>query len=166
MRRRCLVAFFTAVVGIIGAVPLSDGPAGTWKVRTLFGGGAGRVSILKLQVDGEKLTGVMLDSQGPVATIENASYADGRVSFEVPRIVNGQKFTARYSGMLANDTIKGTSQSQRRGSLQTLNWEATRTTPEEVSRDISVPPVAADIDLSDENYTVWRDHILPDPSEL
>ncbi len=28
------------------------------------------------------------------------------------------------------------------------------------------PPVAADIDLDEENYTRWRDHILPETSEL
>jgi hypothetical protein len=47
-----------------------------------------------------------------------------------------------------------------------VNWEATRTTPQEISQTVGVPPVAADIDLSDENYAVWRDHILPDPNEL
>ncbi len=28
------------------------------------------------------------------------------------------------------------------------------------------PPVAADIDLDEENYKSWRDHILPETSEL
>jgi hypothetical protein len=168
MGRCCLVGIMLAVVGMFGTAPPSDGPAGTWKVRISFGegGGGGRVSILKLHLEGNKLSGVMLDTQGPVTAIENVSYLDGRISFEVPRVVNGQRFTTLYSGTLANDTIKGTTQSQRRGSSRTLNWEATRTTPQEISPDVGLPPVAADIDLTDVNYTVWRDHILPDPSEL
>jgi hypothetical protein len=155
-----------AVVGTFGTAPPTDGPTGTWKVRISFDGAGARVSILKLQMEGDKLAGVMLDNQGSVTAIENASYMDGRVSFEVPRVLNGQRSTTQYSGTLANDTIKGTTQSQRRGSSRALNWEATRTTPQEIAQDVEVPPVAADIDLSDENYTVWRDHILPDPSDL
>ena len=166
MKRCTLVGVMLAVVGTLGTAEAADGPTGTWKVRMSFGGRGGRVSILKLQMEGDKLTGVMLNNQGSRTTIENTSYEDGQVSFEVPRKWNGQRFTSQYTGTLAEDTIKGTTQFQRRGTSRTLNWEATRTTPEEVSRDVELPPVAADIDLNDENYEVWRDHIRPDSSEL
>jgi hypothetical protein len=36
---------------------------------------------------------------------------------------------------------------------------------EPVSRKIEPPPVAADIELDEGNYTTWRDHILPNPGE-
>src|SRR6185503_3971854 len=167
MRRRYLIATLFATVGLFGASP-TEGPVGTWKVRVTFGEGeaGGRVSILRLRMEGNNLSGVMLDQQGPGTAIENARYVDGRVSFDVPRMVNGQRFTAQYSGTLVDDTIQGTMQSQRRGNSRTVKWEAIRTTPEENSRDVGVPPVAADLDLNDGNYAVWRDHILPDPSEL
>jgi hypothetical protein len=29
-----------------------------------------------------------------------------------------------------------------------------------------VPPIEADIELTDKNYEIWRDHILPDLSEM
>jgi hypothetical protein len=115
-------------------------------------------------MDGSSLSGAIIDQQGPSSPIENASYVEGRVSFDVTRVLNGQKFTTQYSGTLAGDTIQGTMQSERRGGPQ--RWVATRTTPEEVAREVGTPPVAADIDLRDENYTIWRDHILPDPGEL
>jgi hypothetical protein len=171
MRRFPFLAFMLAAVGSLGAVTPStahsaDGPAGTWKVRMSFGGRGGSVSILKLQMNGDNLTGVMLDNQGSQNSIENAAYKDGTVSFVVTREWSGQRFTTPYTGTLAGDTIKGTTQFERRGSSRTLNWEATRTTPEEISLDVEVPPVAADIDLSDVNYEVWREHILPEPSEL
>jgi hypothetical protein len=31
---------------------------------------------------------------------------------------------------------------------------------------LPVPPVEADIELREENYEIWRDHILPDLSEM
>src|SRR5262245_21152347 len=140
MRRCCLVAMMFSLVGLFGTAAAADGPAGTWKVRISFGegGAGGRVSILKLQVEGNKLSGVMVDSQGPVTAIENASCMDGQISFEVPRVVNDQRFMTQYSGTLADDMIKGTTQSQRRGSSRTLNWEATRTTREEVAKEVGV----------------------------
>ncbi len=171
MRRRTLVAIVLAVVGnfgsaLLGSADAAEGPAGTWKVRMSFGGRRGRVSILKLQLEGDKLTGVMLNNQGSKSAIENASYQDGKIFFEITREWNGQTITTPYTGTMVADTIKGTTQYQRRGTLRTLNWEAARTTPEELARDIDLPPVAADIDLNDENYEVWRDHILPVSSEL
>jgi hypothetical protein len=117
-------------------------------------------------MEGNNLSGVMLDQQGSVTAIENASYQDGRLTFQVPRIFNGQRFTMQYTGTVADDAMKGTMESQRRGGPRTLRWEATRTTQQELAQDVVVPPVAADIELNDDNYTVWRDHILPDPSEL
>jgi hypothetical protein len=31
---------------------------------------------------------------------------------------------------------------------------------------LALPPVAADIELNEQNYQSWRDHILPDLSEM
>jgi hypothetical protein len=166
MKQLYTVAITLAVVCAMGAATLAEELTGTWKVRLSFGGAGGRVSILKLHMDGDKLTGEMLDQQGAVTRIENASYKDGKIAFEVSRVANGQRATTQYTGMLAGDTINGTTKSDRRGGPRTVNWEATRTTPQEISQTVGVPPVAADIDLSDENYAVWRDHILPDPNEL
>lgn len=171
MRRCTFAAVILVVVGMLGtAMPATgqaaDTLAGTWKVRMSFGGRGGRVSILRLQLAGDKWTGVMLRSQGSRVAIENVSYKDGQVSFEVPREWNGQRFTTRYVGTFAEDTIKGTTEYQRRGRSQTLNWEATRTTEEEIARDVEIPPVPADIDLNEENYRIWREHILPEPSEM
>jgi hypothetical protein len=166
MKQFHLIAIVLAVVGPIGAASASDELTGAWKVRVSFGGagGGGRVSILRLRMDGDKLVGVMIDQQGPATTLENVSYTDRKLSFELARVSNGQKSTTKYSGTFANGSIEGTMQSERRGSSRTLRWEATRTTSAEISETIGAPPVAADIELSDENYSVWRDHILPDPS--
>jgi hypothetical protein len=151
---------------MLAALDAAEGPEGTWKVRMSFGGRAGRISILQLRMEGDHLTGSLLDYQGPRTAIQNTSYKDGMIYFEVASAWNRQQFTNRYTGTLTGDTMKGTAESQRRGRSMTVDWEATRTTSEEISRDIELPPVAADIGLNEENYVVWRDHILPDPTEM
>lgn len=166
MRRRTRLAIVLAVIATLETQLAADEPTGTWKVQMSFGGREGRISILKLQTEGDQLTGVMLDSQGSSTPIERPSYKDGRISFEIPRERNGQRFSTQYTGTLAEDAIKGTIRFQRRGNLRTLTWEARRTTSEANSPNVEVPPVAADIDLNSENYEVWRDHILPDSSEM
>jgi hypothetical protein len=158
------------VAGLLcAAVPVSlraDGPEGTWKLRMTSGGRPGRLSILKLQMEDEQLTGILLDYQGSESAIENVKYEDGMLSFEVPSVWRGQAFKSSYVGTLAEDTITGTALGDRRGRTTKVEWVATRTSQEEVSRIIELPPVAADIGLNEGNYSVWRDHILPSASEM
>ena len=167
MRRHTLGAIVLAVLTVSGtSLPAmamaADGPTGMWKVTS----GRGRVSILRLHMDGGKLTGELLDHQGPRSDIQNASYENGCVSFEVSQVRRGETYTARYSGTLDGDTIKGTTESGRPGRSSSWDWQATRTTPQPVAEEISAPPVAADIDLTEDNYELWRDHILPESSEM
>jgi hypothetical protein len=158
------------VPGLLCAVvPISlraEGPEGTWKLRMSFGERAGRFSILKLRMEDEQLRGVLVDDQGSETPIKNVTYEDGKLSFEVQSVRRGQTFNRRYVGMLAENTITGTVQGERRGRTTAVEWVATRTSFEEESREIEPPPVAADVGLNEENYTSWRDHILPNPSEM
>jgi hypothetical protein len=131
-----------------------------------FGGRDGRFSILKLRTQDEQLTGELVDYQGAETAIKNVAYEEGNLSFDVQSVWRGQTFISRYVGTLAEDTITGTTRGERRGRTTSVDWVATRTSLEEVSREIESPPVAADIGLNEENYTVWRDHILPNPSEM
>ena len=142
---------------LCAAVPISslraEGPEGTWKLRMSSGGRGGRFSILKLRMEDEQLKGVLVDYQGAETPIKNVTYEDGKLSFEVLSTRRGQTLTSRYVGALAEDTIAGTALGERRGRTTTVDWVATRTSSEEVSREIELPPVAADIELNDENYT-------------
>jgi hypothetical protein len=158
------------VAGLLcAAVPITlraEGPEGTWKLRMSFGGRDGRFSILKLRMEDQQLQGELVDYQGAETPVENVTYEDGKLSFEVPSVWRGQTFNSRYVGTLAEGTITGTALRERRGRTTTVDWIATRTSTEEVSREIEPCPVAADIELNEENYTTWRDHILPNPSEM
>ena len=126
----------------------------------------GRLSILKLRMEDEQLKGVLVDYQGAETPIKNVTCDDGKLSFEILSMRRGQPFTSRYVGTLADDTIAGTALGERRGRTTTVDWIATRTSSEEVYPEIEPPSVAADVGLNEENYTTWRDHILPNPSEM
>jgi hypothetical protein len=48
------------------------------------------------------------------------------VTFSVTREFNGNSFTAKYSGKLDGDTIKGKVDTERNGETRSRDWEAKR----------------------------------------
>jgi len=127
MKRAISVALVVAFVGLAGIARGADkaDPTGTWKWSVTFNNQT-RERTLKLKLDGEKLTGTMLGRNNTETAIEDASFKDGTVAFTVTRERNGQKFTTKYNGKLDGDTIKGKSESERNGQLQSRDWEAKR----------------------------------------
>lgn len=103
----------------------SKDPTGTWKWTVTFNNQT-RESTLKLKLEGDKLTGAMLGRDNQETPIEDAKYKDGEVSFSVTRERNGQKFTAKYSGKVSGDTIKGKMEFERDGQTRSRDWEAKR----------------------------------------
>jgi serine/threonine protein kinase len=99
-------------------------PTGTWKWSMPFGGQA-RDSILKLRLEGGRLTGSVMWRDGQEHPLENVSYRDGEVSFKVTRERKGQKFTMAYHGTVTEDTIKGKMELDF-GGERTRDWEARR----------------------------------------
>ncbi len=168
MTRRTLLAMFLLFFGIGVGIAWPDSIEGTWKLRLSLDTGGARTFILKLQMDGDQLTGSVLRDPWSETAIENTSYQDGELTFETVRERNDRESRSQYRGRFAADadTIEGTTELSWRGRTRTLNWVATRTTSEEVSQDLEVPPVAADVPLTVENYDVWREHILPTATEL
>lgn len=108
-------------------------PTGTWS-WTMPGrnGGPDRTNTLKLKVEGEKLSGTLATPgrQGQMneTTIQEGSFKTNEVAFTITREFNGNKLVIKYEGKLAGDSIKGKSESERDGSTQTRDWEATRQT--------------------------------------
>ena len=105
-------------------------PTGTY-VWTQPGrnGGPDRTNTLSLKLDGEKLTG-KVESPGrgggdPISTeIKDAKINGSDISFSVTREFNGNSFTTKYSGKLADGAIKGKAESERNGETQSRDWEA------------------------------------------
>lgn len=115
-----------AVCGLAGLAVAADGPTGTWK-WSFTRGDQTREVTLKLKLEGDKLTGSMPGRNNTETQIENGSFKDGTVSFEVTREFNGQKRTTKYSGKLDGDTIKGETEfTGRDGQAQKRPWEAKR----------------------------------------
>jgi hypothetical protein len=104
-------------------------PTGTY-IWTMAGrnGGSDRTNTLVLKLDGDKLTG-KLTSPGRGGQTNSTEIADGKVtgtdvSFSVVRSYNDNTFTNKYSGTLADASIKGKIEFQRDGETQSRDWEA------------------------------------------
>ena len=104
-------------------------PTGTY-VWTMPGrnGGPDRTNTLVLKLDGDKLTG-KLAAPGRGGKTNSSDIVDGKVagadiSFSVVRSYNDNTFTNKYSGTLADASIKGKIEFQRDGETQSHDWEA------------------------------------------
>ncbi len=105
-------------------------PTGTY-IWTQAGrnGGPDRTNTLVLKVEGDKLTGsVTAPGRGGAAATPSA-ISDGKVtgsdvSFSVVRDVNGNSMTIKYSGTVADGSIKGKIEMDRNGTPTSRDWEA------------------------------------------
>jgi hypothetical protein len=124
----------------------------TWSMPTGGRGGQGggnanatpRKSTLKLKAEGETLTGTLSqpgfarrgeDGAAPAAApapvetkISDGKIKGDEISFSVTREVGGNSRTAKYSGKIDGDTIKGKMESPGRqgGDPVSRDWEAKR----------------------------------------
>jgi hypothetical protein len=105
-------------------------PTGTY-VWTQAGrnGGPDRTNTLTLKLDAGKLTGsIMAPGRGGAAAaatpISDGMLMGTNVMFNVVRDVNGNSMTNKYSGGLADGTIKGKIDTDRNGQVNSRDWEA------------------------------------------
>ncbi len=103
-------------------------PPGTWKWTFETQSGQTIESSLKLKLEGDQLSGTFIGRGGTETAIQDAKFKQGEISFTVVRERNGQKMTAKYSGKIAGDTIKGKIETERDGETRTRDWEAKRET--------------------------------------
>ncbi|HEX7897291.1 MAG TPA: hypothetical protein VF950_06000 [Planctomycetota bacterium] len=82
-------------------------PDGTWKWTTERNGQKTE-STLKLKLEGDKLTGTVSGRNNTESPIEEASFKDGEVKFQVTRERDGQKTVSKYAGKISGDTLTGT----------------------------------------------------------
>ena len=121
--------FALGLVAQIQAQDKKTDPTGTWTWTTPGrNGGPDRKMSLKLKLEDDKLTGVLV-SPGRQGTstetkIEDGKVTDDTVSFTVSREFNGNKMTFKYKGKVTGDTIKGKVESERGD----RDWEAKKET--------------------------------------
>ena len=77
----------------------------TWTYKTRDGQDA--TARLKLKRDGEKVTGTYIARAGQEDPVENGKLKGDDLTFDVNRVVNGQKMKFEYKGKVAGDTITG-----------------------------------------------------------
>jgi hypothetical protein len=112
MRQWVAAAVVAVCVGTIGPAPADDkgGLTGTWEWIVHRDGKAG-VATVELKLEGDRITGVMHGRNGKDMKVENGTFKDGQVSFEVPAVnPDGAKMVHRYNGKLTGDTITGTAE--------------------------------------------------------
>jgi hypothetical protein len=156
----CLAMPFPAL-----AVEMSEF-AGVWRVKTTFGTRT-NVTMLRLNVDSGALSGVLLRRPGQETVLQDVRLDAGNITFATSSSRrNGRTFVTRYSGSLTGAKIEGKIEFRRGSETREWNWTAERSDEAALVVEESSPPVQADIELTEENYAVWRDHILPDQTEL
>ena len=77
----------------------------TWTYKTREGKDA--TAKLKLKQEGEKVTGTYIARAGQEDPVENGKLQGDEITFDVNRVVNGQKMKFTYKGKVAGDTITG-----------------------------------------------------------
>ena len=123
IRALALASVFVGSLVLASAVQAED-PTGTWKWSTTFNNQT-RESTLKLKLEDGKLTGAMVGRGDQETPIEDGKFEDGKVSFSITRTRGERKFTAKYSGTVTGDTIKGTIEMPGRdGQTRSREWEA------------------------------------------
>ena len=101
-------------------------PSGTWKWERTFND-ITRTSVLRLKMDGDKVTGTYKGRRDEVK-ITDAKMDGDMLSFQYKRETGDFRFTAKYLGKVSEDTIKGTIEfSSDRGDRE-FDWEAKRST--------------------------------------
>jgi len=108
-------------------------PSGTWMWSVpARNGGPERTNTLTLKAEGDKLTGKLTtpgrDGQLRESTVDAGKVSGAEVSFSITRQFNGNSMTAKYSGKVEGDSIKGKMEFERDGETQSRDWVATRQT--------------------------------------
>jgi len=132
-----LIKVTACVILALGAVAQAQDkkadPTGTWTwSQPGRSGGPERKSTLKLKLEGDKVTGTLSapgrGGQGSDVAISDGKLKGDEISFAVTREVQGNKLTAKYSGKISGDSIKGKIETERNGQTQSRDWEAKRET--------------------------------------
>jgi hypothetical protein len=124
--RGSLVVAFALFAGNLVAQDKPADASGKWKWSFARPDGQTVESVLTAKQDGKKLTGASVLSTGEKHEIANGKVEGNTVSFEITRERQGQKVTAKYSGKLEGDSIKGKIESPAGGETRSFDWEAKR----------------------------------------
>ena len=121
LKAACAGVALAVVLATTAMAAQEANPTGTWKWSTERNGQKIE-SVLKLKLEGDKLSGTISGRDGKDSAVEEPTFKDGEVKFQVTRDRNGEKIVIKYSGKVSGDTITGTSGAGDR----TREWKAER----------------------------------------
>ena len=123
---RPLAAALVAVCCLAATAQAAADPNGTWKWKFTTQGGQEFELSLTLKADGDKLTGAVTLPMGQSVDIKDGSFKNDEVKFQTVFERDGNSFITKYKGKVEGDTIKGTTERERDGQVNTRDWNATR----------------------------------------
>lgn len=115
-----------ALLALTSGLAQAADASGTWKWSFTTQNGDTITSTAKLKQEGNKLTGTYVGRGGTETQIEEGAIKDDQVSFKITRERDGQKFTLKYRGKLAGNSIVGKMDFERDGETTSRDWEAKR----------------------------------------
>jgi hypothetical protein len=101
-------------------------PTGTWQLSVTRPGRPATEPVLKLNNAGDKLVGVLSDSEGRTTPVKDAQLKEGELSFRTTISRDGQGFTFLYKGKLTADAIKGQVSANVLGRQLSFDFEGKR----------------------------------------
>ena len=120
--RRLLVAALVVVCTSLVARGADNDPTGTWTWTTPQG-----QNKIRLKLEGDKVTGAMIRKNGEELKVENGTFKDGDIAFDVPaKTPSGQPMLHKYQGKLTGDAIKGKVRIEFPDHAVAGDWGATR----------------------------------------
>jgi hypothetical protein len=129
MKQLMVTMVILAFTGIAETAQAADNdPTGNWKWQTPRPAPrkANPNLLLKLKVEGEKLTGSMVFGDKAEFPIEDGTFKDNAITFAVFPVFNGMKLSRKYTGTVSGDVIKGKVEFNRDGQFESHDWEAMR----------------------------------------
>jgi len=101
-------------------------PTGTWQLNVTRPGRPAMETVLKVNKAGDKLVGVLSDSEGRTTPVKDAQVKDGELTFRTILARDGQEFNFLYKGKLSADAIKGQVTANFLGRPLTFDFEGKR----------------------------------------
>jgi hypothetical protein len=133
MRQAFIAVFCLGWIGVAGSAQAADkpNPTGNWTIAIEVLGES-HTYLLKLKVDGEKLTGSVVDDKnnevgrGKEYPLRAGKYKDGALSFTVIGDGHGAQMPIVATGRFSGDTMKGKANAELDGQALNIVWEAQR----------------------------------------
>ena len=129
MKKLALAPVLLGLFGLLATLNTAsaadkDDPTGTWTLKTKLGK-KDIEQTLKIENKDGKVTGTI--TSGKMETkIEDGKFKDGELTFSVTRELKDNKITAKFSGKISGDTIKGTSTTDFNGKEFKSDFEGKR----------------------------------------